>query len=96
VTVEYHVAPENRAAFLAALAPIARERKRDGAYAWGVFRDTAHETRYLETFLLDSWLEHVRQHHRVTSADRLAQERLRALTLGELRVTHYIASDVPP
>ena len=94
VTVEYHVAPENRAAFLAALAPTARERKRDGAYAWGVFKDTGHETRYLETFLLDSWLEHVRQHHRVTSADRAAEGRLRALTLGEPQVTHYIASEV--
>ncbi len=94
VTVEYHVAPENRAAFLAAIAPIARERKRDGAYAWGVFQDTAHETRHLETFLLDSWLEHVRQHQRVTSADRIAEDRLRALTLGEPRVTHYIASEV--
>ena len=94
VTVEYHVAPENRAAFLAALAPIARERKRDGAYSWGVFKDTGHETRYLETFLLDSWLEHVRQHHRVTSADRAAEGRLRALTLGEPQVTHYIASEV--
>jgi len=95
VTVEYHVAPENQAAFLAALAPIARERKRDGAHAWGVFQDTAHKTRYLETFLLDSWLEHVRQHHRVTHADRKAEERLRALTLGEPRVTHYIAGAVP-
>jgi len=95
VTVEYHVAPENQAAFLAALGPIARERKRDGAHAWGVFQDTAHKTRYLETFLLDSWLEHVRQHHRVTHADRKAEERLRALTLGEPRVTHYIAGAVP-
>lgn len=94
VTVEYHVAPENRAAFLAALAPVARERKRDGAYAWGVFQDTAHETRYLETFLLDSWLEHVRQHHRVTKADRSAQDRLRALTSTEPRITHYVASEV--
>ncbi len=94
VTVEYHVAPENRAAFLTALAPIARERKRDGAYAWGVYQDTAHETRYVETFLLDSWLEHVRQHQRVTRADRIAQEQVLALTAGEPRVTHYIASQV--
>ena len=94
VTIEYHVAPENRTAFLEALAPVARERKRDGAYAWGVFQDTAHRTRYLETFLLDSWLEHIRQHQRVTNADRAAQERLRALTLSEPLVSHHIASEV--
>jgi len=94
VTVEYHVAPQNRAAFLEAIVPVARERKRDGAYAWGVFQDAALETRYLETFLLDSWLEHLRQHQRVTRADRAAQERLRALTSGEPRVTHYVAGEV--
>ena len=94
VTIEYHVTPENRAAFLEALAPVARERRRDGAYAWGVFQDTAHETRFLETFLLDSWVEHMRQHQRVTNADRAAQERLWALTSGDPRVTHYIAGEV--
>ncbi len=93
VTVEYHVPAENRTAFLAALAPLARERKRDGAYAWGVFQDTAHRTRYLETFLFDSWIEHVRQHHRVTQADRISQERLRELTSSEPQVTHYVASE---
>jgi hypothetical protein len=82
-------------AFLAALAVIARERKRDGAYAWGVFEDTAQKTRYLETFLLDSWLEHVRQHQRVTRADRDAEGRLRALVSSEPRITHYIASNIP-
>lgn len=93
VTVEYQVPAGNRKAFLAALAAVARERKRDGAYAWGVYQDAAHKTRYLETFLLESWLEHVRQHHRVTKADRIAQERLRVLTSSEPRVTHYVASE---
>jgi MFS family permease len=95
VTVEYHVATENGPAFLAALAAVARERKRDGAYSWGIFKDTAHETRYVETFLLDSWLEHVRQHHRVTSADRVTEAKLLSLTLGKPLITHYIASEVP-
>lgn len=91
VTVEYHVAAKDREAFFVALAGIARERKRDGAYAWEIFEDAAQPERLVETFFLDSWLEHLRQHHRVTRADRLAQEHLYKLARGQPQVTHYIA-----
>ena len=30
----------------------------------------------IETFLVSSWIEHQRQHHRVTSADQDVQARL--------------------
>jgi len=96
VTVEYHVSPENRAAFLAALARLARERRRDGAYAWDVFQDAAHPERILETFQVDSWLEHLRQHRRVTKADRLLEEHLHGLARDTPRVTHYIAAEASP
>ena len=54
VTVEYRIALQNRKAFLLALEKMERERRRDGAYAWGVFEDTAEEGRFLETFLVES------------------------------------------
>ena len=57
VTVEYHVEPKDRAAFLTAMGAVSRERKRDGAFAWGIFQDTANDGRFVETFFLDSWLE---------------------------------------
>ena len=69
VTVEYRVAPQDRNAFLNVLSKLARERKRDGAYAWGIFEDIADSGRFVETFHLPSWLEHLRQHERVTNAD---------------------------
>jgi MFS family permease len=96
VTVEYYVSPGNRAAFLAALARLARERRRDGAYAWDVFQDAAHPERVLETFLVDSWLEHLRQHRRVTKADRVVEEHVQALARETPRVTHYIAAEASP
>jgi MFS family permease len=92
VTVEYHVAPENREAFLAALVPLCRERKRDGAYDWNVFEDTEHPERMIETFLADSWLDHLRQHRRVTKADQSVQDRVDRLAREPSRVTHYIAA----
>jgi MFS family permease len=91
VTVEYHLIPEHRAEFLALIAQIGRERRRDGAFSWRLFEDTAHPGRMVETFLSDSWLEHMRQHQRVTNADRLIEEQARRLIREPPRVTHYLA-----
>ncbi len=93
VTVEYFVKPENHGAFLAALAKLAAERRRDGAFRWGVYEDAAQPGRFVETFLLDSWLEHLRQHQRVTEADRAVQKAVNDFhTQGVPKVTHYIAA----
>jgi hypothetical protein len=38
--------------------------------------------RYLEQFLTDSWLEHLRQHRPTTLADKAAQDRVREFHRG--------------
>ena len=59
-----------------------------------MFEDAAQEGRILETFLIESWMEHLRQHERVTEADRLLQEELlRFDRSGNPKVTHFIAAD---
>jgi quinol monooxygenase YgiN len=94
VTVEYRIDPHDREPFLDALTRLEHERRRDGAYAWGVFEDTAQEGRFVETFLIESWMEHLRQHERVTEADRLLQDELRHFDRsGNPKVTHFIAAD---
>src|SRR6266436_3981210 len=92
VTIEYRINPQDRDAFLAAIEKLGRQRRRDGAYAWGVFEDTAVEGRVVETFLVESWLEHLRQHERVTNADRVVQDAVhRFHTAGLPIVSHLIA-----
>jgi len=93
VTIEYRVVARHRTAFLNALAPLGRERRRDGAYAWGVFEDLARPNVFLETFMLESWLEHLRQHERVTNADRVLQERVHRLLDGRPVITHLVSAD---
>jgi len=94
VTIEYRVDPRNREAFLEALERLGHERRRDGAYAWGVFEDTADEGRYVETFLVESWLEHLRQHERVTNADRVQQDVVHRFHTGSTpTVTHFLAAE---
>jgi MFS family permease len=92
VTVEYLINPNDRKHFLAALDKLAPERRRDGAYAWGVFEDSAKPGRFVETFLAESWLEHLRQHERVTKADQLLEEHVLRYTVGTPKVTHFIAA----
>ena len=92
VSIEYRVDLKDREAFIAAVTRLARTRRRDGAYSWGVFQDTAHAGRFVETFLVDSWLEHLRQHERFTRADQALEDRVRSFTQEEPRVTHYIAA----
>jgi len=93
VTVEYRIDSKDRDAFLIALGKLARERRRDGAYAWRVFEDIAEEGRFVETFLVDSWVEHLRQHERVTQADRELQELVNRFQIdGAPKVTHLIAA----
>ena len=93
VTVEYNIKPADRSGFLEALQRLKGERRRDGAFEWEVFEDLSHEGRFLETFKLDSWLEHLRQHERVTHADREQQELVNQFQWdGEPRVTHLIAA----
>ena len=94
VTVEYRIRTQDRDAFLEAIAKLEHGRRRDGAYAWGIFEDTAEEGRMVETFLLESWMEHLRQHERVTEADRLVQEAVHRFQIsGAPKVTHFIAAE---
>jgi hypothetical protein len=92
VTVEYRIAKENCPAFLGAIDEMGRERKRDGAFAWGVFEDAAESGRFLETYLIESWLELKHLRERVTNADRMLEEEIRQLLAESPKVTFLTAS----
>jgi quinol monooxygenase YgiN len=77
VTVEYQIKPVDRAAFMDAIVALAAERRRDGAFEWEVYEDLSQQGHFVETFMLDSWIEHLREHERVTHADRELQERVK-------------------
>ena len=69
VQIDYRVRTEDRAAFVAAMHQLAQERRRDGAYAWGLHEHAGDSERLIEWFLVASWAEHLRQHQRVSHAD---------------------------
>jgi MFS family permease len=93
VMVEYRIDPKNRNAFLHAIGQSSRERRRDGAYDWGIFEDPADDGRFIETFLTDSWLEHLRLHRRVTKGDQVSEQAVRRFHIGDgPKTTHLISA----
>jgi len=94
VTVEYQVDPENAGAFIAAMQPIRRNRLRDGALRWNLFQDAAYPGRWVETILMESWNDYLRQHARVTNVDRQLEVAAKAFHVGvePPTVSHLIAA----
>jgi MFS family permease len=92
VTVEYRIDAADRVAFHACMRLLGRVRRRDGAVLWGVAEDVASPGVHLEYFVTASWLEHLRQHERITADDKAVQEQLRTLHRGERHpvVRHFV------
>jgi len=90
VTLEYSIAPHNAKDFLRAIRRYGRVRRRDGARSWGIFRDIERADVYVESFLVSSWAEHLRQHERATRADRHLAIALHRYACGKPRVRHLI------
>jgi MFS family permease len=93
VTVEYQIDPQRSADFHAVMQDTRRARLRQGALSWGLFRDTSVAGRYIEYFLDESWVEHLRRQERFTTADIGLRERRLAFHVGAdpPRVLRYLA-----
>jgi quinol monooxygenase YgiN len=92
VTVEYRIDPAKRLEFLHVIQRMEDIRRRDGAVQWELQPDSADPTQYVETFVVESWLEHLRQHERVTITDRDVETQVRKYHLGPNPpvVTHVV------
>jgi MFS family permease len=93
VSVEYLVVSGQEGKFVKAMREYARIRRRDGAYRWGIYRDTEIANRFLEIFLVHSWAEHLRQHDRQTKADRAVEQQVWGYITGEPTVRHLLYAD---
>jgi predicted MFS family arabinose efflux permease len=95
VMIEYRIDPSDRDPFLHAIWHFSKERKRDGAYGSGIFEDLAIEGRFVETFLVDSWLDHLRQHQRVTRTDSDLEESVRRFQKGDGPLIRHLVTARP-
>ncbi len=53
VKIEYRIDPKDRERFLRAIDELGHERKRDGAFAWGIFEDMGEFGRFEEGYLIE-------------------------------------------
>jgi quinol monooxygenase YgiN len=92
VTIEYRIQPDKRAEFVAAMQAVREMRRRNGAYFWELFHESSDPARYLECFIDESWLEHLRQHERASVADREILNRAKVfMREGEsTKSTHWL------
>ncbi len=82
VELEYRVAPEDAAAFRAAMRKRAAIRRRDGARGWSLWRDAEDAWVWIESYDTPDWAEYLRHTNRRTESDRANRDALDALTEG--------------
>ena len=97
ITVTFTVPAANVAPFVAAMAHVRASRRRTGATRWSLYRDAADPSRFVETFHVPSWEEHLRQHHhRLTGADQDLEEEAYRLATGTPQVAHLFRARATP
>ena len=92
VTIDYQIDPARARHFQRVMKRVRRIRRRDGAINWALLASVERPNHYMETFVVESWLEHMRQHERVTVADRAVLDKARSFHTGDEppRVTHFL------
>jgi hypothetical protein len=96
VKIGYRIDPRDRAGFLRAMEQLGEERRRDGAFAWGIFEDMSEFGKFEESYLLESWLELMRLRERVTVDDRMLEEEIRQMLLEPPHIEFLVASEREP
>ena len=91
VSVPYRVQRDKLTEFGDLMTYIEGHRRRTGAYQWTLFRDLADSEKFVETFLVSSWAEHLRQHHRNTAHADDHMRRVRAF-VAPPGVSHYLST----
>jgi MFS family permease len=90
VRIVRHAAPGREQALVDAVAGLEKLRRRTGAIAWTLWRDTADPAHVVEEFLVASWEDHERQHERITVRDRSRLDAVLACTDRAPFAEHYL------
>jgi quinol monooxygenase YgiN len=96
VTVQYQIDPVKRYEFAKIMQLTRRARLRQGALSWGLFRDTSVPGRYIEYFVDETWIEHLRRLERFSAEDAGLREQRLALHVGseEPSVKRFVAENL--
>lgn len=99
VSIQYCIREADYDAFTRAIHKMRDVRMRDGAIRWGVYQDTSDPNHMMETFVVESWIEYLRQRERLTASDRMIRDHVLAFHQGDSppKASHMIyAREVEP
>jgi MFS family permease/quinol monooxygenase YgiN len=96
VTIEYRIDPARAPEFRTLMQHSRRARLRHGALSWELFEDVSDPGRFIEYFIDESWVQHLRRFDRVTAGDLALRERRLAFHIGDTppTVSRFIAGPV--
>lgn len=96
VVIERKIEYGHEDKFLEAVRPLKMLRLRDGAIRWNLFRDITDPSHFIESFIVESWIEYLRQHERFTVSDREIEGRVDAFSAHDAppETHHYIAEQI--
>ncbi|XGV94748.1 MAG: MFS transporter [Leptolyngbya sp. BL-A-14] len=97
VILEYTIRPEDKDLFSDTIQQLRQVRHRDGAIRWSLWSNLAQPERYIETFIVESWAEHKRQHERVTVIDLEIEQKVRSFIINHEapKVSHLLYRHLP-
>lgn len=76
IELAYRVAPHDRLIFIEIAYAVGLSRRRNGAKNWRLYHDLDENGHYVERFIVESWLDYLRQESRITQADQFLEARL--------------------
>ena len=83
VNYEYRITIDDAHAFTVCMQDMRRVRRRGGAINWSLYEDILQPGIFVETFVVGSWVEHLRQKERYTINDKKIERRVFAFHQGE-------------
>ena len=87
VSYEYAIDPATGYDFMVAIQEMRRVRRRGGAISWSVYEDVQQPGIFVETFVIGSWMEHLREADRHTMNDLKIQRRVHTFLADNARPT---------
>lgn len=95
VEMEFQIDPIRSHEFESAMNKVRSIILRDGAISWELYHDIENPSRYVMMFTSESWTEHLRQHERITKADRAIEQHAISFHIGKdpPHTSHFISED---
>jgi MFS family permease len=92
ITIDYQIDVVDQKAYRKLMYQLGTLRRRDGAIVWGFYEDVAVKGHFIEIFIEESWVAHMRQHLRVSGTHKALQDQILVLHRGltSPRVTHAV------